>query len=300
MITLLYFYRRTSSVLSYRVLKPMDNSTYTSWIFTLGTELTQGRVVNTNASFIGRRLTLLGFNVLGVITLIDDVDLISKYISQVLNDKPKVIVTTGGLGPTYDDRTLEAIAKAINRKLVLNQKAFEMVKKKYELRKLELTPERIKMAYLPEGGIPIHNPVGTAPGCWLEVDGTIIISLPGVPKEMESMWITWIEPRLKQVGPGLSIVERLMVTLGVSESSIVPIIKAVMKQYPGVYIKTHPELSETGEPLLRIYIMYSHKNEKIAYDVVEDVLKSIEAKYRESYGKELKVLEIKETGELST
>ncbi|MCC6057957.1 MAG: competence damage-inducible protein A, partial [Desulfurococcaceae archaeon] len=115
---------------------------YTAWIFTLGTELTQGRIINTNAAFIGRRLTLLGFNVLGVITLVDDVDLISRFISQILSGKPRVIVTTGGLGPTHDDRTLEAVAKAINRKLILNQEAFEMVKKKYESKGLELTPER--------------------------------------------------------------------------------------------------------------------------------------------------------------
>jgi molybdenum cofactor synthesis domain-containing protein len=272
---------------------------YTAWIFTLGTELTQGRIINTNAAFIGRRLTLLGFNVLGVITLVDDVDLISRFISQILSEKPRVIVTTGGLGPTHDDRTLEAVAKAINRKLILNQEAFEMVKKKYESKGLELTPERVKMAYLPEGGVPIPNPVGTAPGCWLEVEGTVIISLPGVPKEMESMWITWVEPRLKPWGPGLSIVEKLIVVVGVPESSIAPVLKAVLKQYSEVYIKSHPEISEAGEPVLKIYIMYSHRDEKAARDIVENVLKSIEAKYREIYGRELKIVEVRDTGELS-
>jgi len=94
---------------------------YTAWLFTLGTELTQGRVVNTNATFICRRLTLIGFNVVGVITLIDDVDLISRYLRIVLSWKPRVLITIGGLGPPYDDRTLEAIAKAVNKQLVINQ-----------------------------------------------------------------------------------------------------------------------------------------------------------------------------------
>lgn len=273
---------------------------YTAWIFTLGTELTQGRIVNTNATFIGRRLSLLGFNVLGILTLIDDVDFISKYLSLVLREKPKVVVTTGGLGPTYDDRTLEAVAKAINRKLVLNQEAFEMIKKKYEAVGLELTPERIKMAYLPEGGVPIPNPVGTAPGCWLEVEETIIISLPGVPKEMESMWVSWVEQKLKQFGPGLHIVEKLMIVVDVPESSIAPVIRSVLNQYPGVYIKSHPEVSEVGKPVLKIYVMYSHKDEKTAKAIVENVLNDIIVNYKVVYGKELKVVEIKEAGELIT
>lgn len=273
---------------------------YTAWIFTLGTELTQGRVVNTNASFIGRRLSLLGFNVLGIITLIDDVNLVSKYIALILSEKPKVIVTTGGLGPTYDDRTLEAISKAVNRNLVLNQEALEMVKKKYEARGLQLTPERIKMAYLPEGGVPIPNPIGTAPGCWLEIGESVIVSLPGVPKEMESMWVSWVEPRLKLYGPGLYVAERLMVVEGVPESTMAPVIKAVLKQYPQTYIKSHPDISSSGEPVLRIYVSFSHRDEGIAREVVENVLKSIAAKYREMYNKELNVVEVKEAGELTT
>ncbi|MEM2852096.1 MAG: molybdopterin-binding protein, partial [Ignisphaera sp.] len=83
-------------------------SSYDAWILTLGTEVVQGRVINTNASYLGRRLTLLGFRVVGNVSLIDDVNIIAKYITIILDEKPSVIVTTGGLGPTYDDRTLEA------------------------------------------------------------------------------------------------------------------------------------------------------------------------------------------------
>lgn len=276
----------------------MEN--YTAWLFTLGTELTQGRVVNTNATFIGRRLTLIGFNVVGVITLIDDVDLISRYLRIVLGWKPKVLITTGGLGPTYDDRTLEAIAKAFNKQLVLNQEAFEMVKKRYEARGLDLTLERIKMAYLPEGATPIPNPVGTAPGCWLEVENMLIIALPGVPKEMEAMWFSWVEPRLKLLGPSLHIVERLIVVEDVPEATMAPVIKALIKLYPGVYIKTHPEISEIGKPVLKIYVMYSHRDEEEAKSTVLKVIQGISDKFTEMYCRKPKVVAIKETGELTT
>jgi len=85
---------------------------YAAWIFTIGNEVVHGRVINTNSAFLGRKLVLLGYDVLGNISLIDDVDLISKFLKYVLPDS-KVIITTGGLGPTYDDRTSEALANAL-------------------------------------------------------------------------------------------------------------------------------------------------------------------------------------------
>lgn len=266
-------------------------SNYTAWIFTLGNEVVQGKVVNTNSAFLGRRLTLLGFQVIGVVSLIDDVDVISRYMSIVLNEKPRIVVTTGGLGPTYDDRTLEAIAKATGKKLILNQEAFEMLKKRYDYYGYELTPERTKMAYLPEGAIPIPNNVGTAPGSWLEVGETIIISLPGVPKEMEVMWITWIEPRLVIIGPGLSIVERTVDIEGVPEALLAPIIKNVLKLYPKIYIKTHPKGNELRKQILELYIMYSHKDKNEASRVVEEVIQVIRKMFKERHGADLKLLE---------
>jgi len=260
----------------------------------LGTEVVQGRVINTNAAFIGRRLTLLGFNVIGAVSLVDDVDIIARHLSYVLGENPRVVVTTGGLGPTYDDRTLEAVAKAINRELVPNEEALAMIKKKYESLGLPLTNERIKMGYMPRGAKPIPNPVGTAPGCWIELGETIIISLPGVPKEMEAMWSSWVEPRLREIGPGYHIAEKVLVVRGIPESTMAPVIKSVLRVYPEVYIKSHPFVDPSGKPLLEIYIMYSHRDDQIASKVVEDIIKGIRDKYKELYGTELRIEEIRD------
>lgn len=270
---------------------------YNAWVFTLGTEVVQGRIINSNAAFIGRRLTLLGFNVLGVITLIDDVDLIAKHLLIILSENPRVIITTGGLGPTYDDRTLEAIAKAINKRLILNQEAFEFVKNKYMEKGQELTSERIKMAYLPEGAIPIPNPIGTAPGSWLEVGGTVVVSLPGVPREMEAMWSTWVEPRLRLIGPGLYIAEKTVVIDNVPEASLAPVVKDVLKLYPEIYIKTHPKGDEVGKQVLEVYVMHSHKVEKEAKALVEKAIDSLRIKFRERYGVELNIIGIRDKAE---
>lgn len=266
-------------------------SSYDVWIMTLGTEVVQGRVINTNASYLGRRLTLLGFRVVGTLSLIDDVDIIAKYLTLILHNKPRVIVTTGGLGPTYDDRTLEAIAKALNRKLILNEDALNMVKRKYEARKMSLTEERIKMAYLPEGGIAIPNPIGTAPGCWIEVDNTIIISLPGVPQEMEAMWETWVESRLRSIGSSVYIAEILLRIVSVPESSLAPIIKSILREAPAeVYIKSHPKGEELGKPIIELYIMYSNRDREKAMEIVETIANKMIDSIKERFSASIEIL----------
>ena len=236
-----------------------------AWIFTLGNEVVEGRVINTNASYLGRRLTLLGFKVVGNISLIDDVNLIANVVKHVsLNYKPRLIVTTGGLGPTYDDRTLEAIALAFNRELILNEEALEMVKSKYRTLNLPLTEERVKMAYLPKGAVPIPNPVGTAPGSWLEIKelNLIVISLPGVPKELEAMWEGWVEKRIKKLVPKVFIAETTFTIVGIPESTAAAVLKEVYKKFSNVYVKTHPKGHEIKGPILDIYIMTSSNSPK--------------------------------------
>ncbi len=246
-----------------------------AWLFTLGNEVVQGRVVNTNASYLGRRLTLLGFDVRGNISLVDDVSLVTEFLKYVMSRKPTLIVTTGGLGPTYDDRTLEAVANATGLNLVLNEEALMMVREKYSERGLELTEDRVKMAYLPEGGIPIPNNVGTAPGCWLEVSGTIIVSLPGVPRELEAMWENWVEPRLRKLFPEIHIVERMFRVIGIPESSVAPIVKKILKAYGNVYIKTHPKGHEIRAPVLDVYVMSASENLEEAKRTVDEAVERL-------------------------
>lgn len=251
-----------------------------AWVFTLGTEVVSGRVVNTNAAYLGRRLTLLGFEVLGVVSLVDDVRLISTFISQVLASEPDLLVTTGGLGPTYDDVTLEALAKALRVELRLNEDALKKIKEKYDVLKLPLTPERVKMAYMPEGCEVIPNELGTAPGCIMKHRKTLIVSLPGVPRELESMWESYVEPRLKELGVRRVFAERSFRVSGVPESSAAKVVKEILRKYENVYIKTHPKGHEITAPLLEIYVQVFSSDlseaEKTADKVLEELKKSLE------------------------
>ncbi|MCC6059672.1 MAG: nicotinamide mononucleotide deamidase-related protein [Thermofilum sp.] len=248
-----------------------------AWLFTLGTEVVTGRVVNTNAAYLGRRLTLLGFEVLGNVSLVDDVELIASWLSLVLSGRPALVVTTGGLGPTYDDVTLEAVARAAGRRLVLNEHALEMVRRRYEERGLPLTPERVKMAYLPEGGEAIPNPVGTAPGCWLRHGETIVVSLPGVPSELEAMWEGYVEPRLRKVAPLRHIAERLFTVVGVPESSAAAVVKRLLHRYPSIYVKTHPKGHETRGPVLLVYVQASASSREEAENAADIAAKELAA-----------------------
>ncbi len=255
-----------------------------AWVFTLGNEVVHGRVLNTNAAFIGRRLTLLGFNVLGNISLVDDVDLISKFLKYVLTLKPRLIITTGGLGPTYDDKTLEAVAKALDKKLVLNQVALAMIKSKYDSIGLPLTNERIKMAMMPEGSDPIHNPIGTAPGCFIKAGETLIFCLPGVPQELEVMWESYVEPKLKSLGASKALVEATFTVVGLPESTAAKAVVEVLKNYPSAYVKTHPKGHELSKPVLEVYVLVSDVDKHKATELLNSLVVELKQKLRELGG----------------
>ncbi len=246
-----------------------------AWILTLGTEVARGLVVNTNAAFLGRRLSQLGFVVEGAITLVDDRELIASFLSYVMRERnPSLIVTTGGLGPTHDDITLEAVAEALGRPLVLDPRALEMLREKLVPRGYELTRERVKMAYMPEGAVPVPNPVGTAPGAMLRHGDTTIICLPGVPREMEEMWLKYVENLIKDLA-GVSVAEGSLVIVGVPEAAMAPVLRSLSETYGSSYVKSHPRGYELSNPVLEIYVSAIASAEEGARALVKEICERI-------------------------
>ncbi len=235
-------------------------------IVCVGNELLIGKVVNTNASWLGKRATSMGVKVKRITVAPDDVDEMAQVFTEVLARKPGFVVSTGGLGPTFDDKTLEGVAKALNRKLAVNDEALQMVKTKYKeysktsnVLEAELTPARVKMATLPTGTKPLTNPIGTAPGVLTELDGTVLIVLPGVPREMEAIFEESVTPLLRKASGNVGFYEFSIYADDIMESVLAPLIDKVMLAHPGVYIKSHPKgrentphmelhLSVTGKP----------------------------------------------------
>lgn len=234
-------------------------------IVSVGNELLIGKTLNTNAQWLAKRITSLGLSVSRITTIGDDVGEIAKALEETISRNPDFVITTGGLGPTFDDKTLEGIAGAFGSKLQINEKALRMVEEKYVKyaeetgrKSFELTPPRAKMAKIPVGAEPLPNPVGTAPAIAMKKGGVTVFALPGVPPEMKKIFEESLMPALKAAAGNVTFFETSLYVEGVMESEIAPLIDEVMHDNPHVYVKSHPmgaekkphielHLSTTGE-----------------------------------------------------
>lgn len=226
----------------------------------IGNELLIGKTLNTNAQWLAKRITNLGLITSRITVVSDKINEISIVITEAINRKPRFIITTGGLGPTFDDMTLKGIAAALKLNLKINKEALNMVKKKYKHYSLEameepieLTPHRLKMARFPEGAKPIPNPIGTAPAVFIKFENSTIFALPGVPSEMKSIFNESIALSVKKVANEIAFFEKSIESIGIMESSIAPLIDKVMKSNPRVYIKSHPKGTEKA-PFIEFHI----------------------------------------------
>ena len=230
-------------------------------VICVGNELLIGKIKDTNAHYLAKQATLLGANVTRVTVIQDIVDEIANCILEAIARKPQFIVTTGGLGPTFDDKTLRGFARALNRKLEVNPKALAIVKQKcieYAKKRqlpteIELTPPRVKMATFPEKTEPVNNPIGTAPGMRVDVQGTVLFALPGVPSETEAIFAETIAPLIKQAVGTSVFCERSLFVAGMIESRLAPLIDKVMSDNVGVYVKSHPMVSE-NKPHIEVHL----------------------------------------------
>jgi len=252
-------------------------------IICIGNELLIGKTLNTNAQWLAKRITTLGLSVTRVIIVGDDTEKIASVIKETLQRKPMFVITTGGLGPTFDDKTLEGIAKALNRSLQVHEEALKMIESKYQQyaekglvkEKVKLTSPRVKMATLPEEATPLPNPIGTAPGVLLKQNDTTIIALPGVPSEMEAIFDDSVVPLLKEVSGNVTFYEASISVTGIMESDIAPIIDKTMHDNPYVYIKSHPHRGGEGVPYLELHFSTTAKNSNTAKKRVSRALLQI-------------------------
>lgn len=220
-------------------------------IICVGNELLIGKTLNTNAHWLAKKVTTLGLAVKRITVVGDDVEEIAQAVREAIQRKPAFIITTGGLGPTFDDKTLEGVAEALGRRLERNEEALKMVEEKYKqyaaegrIDRFEMTPHRVKMATLPEGSRPLRNPVGTAPGVITECEGVVLVMLPGVPQEMTAIFEESVEPLLRKAAGNLTFYEASVEVWGIPESTLAPLIDKAMHDNPYVYIKSHPKAAE--------------------------------------------------------
>lgn len=221
-------------------------------ILSVGNELLIGKIPNTNAQWLAKNITTQGGRVAQITTVPDNLKAIAEALRRILGRKPNLLLITGGLGPTFDDMTLEGVAEGLRVPLGVEPEALRMVEERYRqiiakglTHREELTPERVKMAKLPRGAKPLPNPVGTAPGVKIEVGGCSVMILPGVPQEMEAIYRGSVSRVVEEKLKGAVHLEEQITVRGIIESDLAPILKGAVDRYPSVYVKSHPKIGET-------------------------------------------------------
>ncbi len=165
-------------------------------IITIGTELLLGEITDTNSTYLARTLRDLGIDIYRITTIGDNPGRISSTIKEALK-RADIIITTGGLGPTVDDPTRQSVADATDRELVFHPLLWEQILDRFKAYGHQPTENNRRQAYIPKDAIAIANPVGTAPCFIVELGGACVISLPGVPREMEKILHESVIPYLK-------------------------------------------------------------------------------------------------------
>jgi len=208
-------------------------------IFSIGTELLMGELTDSNVAWIARRLPALGIRLQWVSLIDDDLNRLSEAFACALQ-RSDLIVTTGGLGPTQDDLTREAIANTLQERPSVQEDMLAELQRYFQRRGRAMPSHNIKQAHLIPSAQFLKNRNGTAPGWWVEHNGAIIVSMPGPPAEMQPMWTDQVEPRLRQIVKDEITLTRNIKTMGLSEAEVDETIAEFFGRenpYLGIYSK---------------------------------------------------------------
>lgn len=214
-------------------------------ILVIGNEILLGDVQDTNTYWLCRQVAGRGGQVRRVTVIGDAPDVIAAEVRAARHRRPNAVFTSGGLGPTDDDLTLAAVAAGLGLPYVENAEAVALVAQRYaELARqgyvasADLTPERRKMARMPQGAIPLPNRIGAAPGALLKLPDTTFVCLPGVPAELKNIFTHALTPFLLELFGQRDFASAIVFTDCGDESVLAPILRAVVAAHPQVYIKS--------------------------------------------------------------
>lgn len=208
-------------------------------VISIGTEILMGELVDTNSSYLASELAKLGIDLRWVSKVGDDFQRLRTVIDQAWR-RSDVTLTTGGLGPTSDDLTREAVAAVLGEEMQVQDDLLEHLKSLFAGRGDPMPSTNVKQATLVPSAAAIDNPLGTAPGWWVERCGSIIVAMPGPPRELERMWTQEVAPKLRERTPGVAIVTKTFKTFGISEGGLNEMIAPLFDSenpYLGIYSK---------------------------------------------------------------
>ncbi|HKQ70245.1 MAG TPA: competence/damage-inducible protein A [Polyangiaceae bacterium] len=204
----------------------------TAAILSIGTELTRGEIVNTNATWLSSELTALGFEVREAATVDDHAGRIGAALKRLAEDNT-VIVATGGLGPTTDDLTAASVAGALGVPLVRDEASIEAIRRRFEAARRTMSATNEKQADFPRGSTVLPNPVGTAPGFAVEIGESRAFFMPGVPREMKRIFTDHVVAKIAKRAEKLTFQTRLK-TFGLAESIVGERLADIEARFPGI------------------------------------------------------------------
>ncbi|MCB0614846.1 MAG: competence/damage-inducible protein A [Phaeodactylibacter sp.] len=200
-------------------------------LITVGDEILIGQITDTNSSWMARQLNLAGARITGIRSVGDQEADIEQALKEALH-QADVVLMTGGLGPTKDDITKKTLAQFFGVALEFHQPTYDRILRFFEHLGRSTTPAHRQQCFLPANATLLLNKMGTAPGMWFEQDRKVVVSMPGVPYEMEYLMEHEVIPRLKRVFPGLPIAHRTILTVGEGESKIAERMEALEEALP--------------------------------------------------------------------
>lgn len=225
-------------------------------IISVGTEMLMGEITDTNASFLAQELVNLGIDLYYVSQVGDNVGRLSFLLKQAW-ERSDLIITTGGIGPTEDDMTREGIAALLGEEMTVDAESAAHLRAFFRVRGVEMPERNIKQATLIPSATQLPNPLGTAPGWFVQRDGKFIVTMPGVPREMYRMWQEEAVPRLRQHLRGDILVSRTLKTLGIGESTVEEMLGELVRtanpstatyaKNDGVYVRIAAKSATPGE-----------------------------------------------------
>jgi nicotinamide-nucleotide amidase len=196
-------------------------------IVSVGTELLLGHITDTNASWLAQQLSQLGIDCYYISQLGDNLGRLTDHLRRAW-DRSQLIVITGGVGPTEDDLTREAISALLGEPMVVQPELEVELRAFFARRGVSMPESNVKQATLIASARSLRNPVGTAPGWWVEKDEKVIVAMPGVPGEMFRMWEHEVVPKLRQRQGGSVILTRTFKVVGLGESAVEELIKPLL------------------------------------------------------------------------
>lgn len=209
-------------------------------IFAIGNELCYGRIYDTNSFWIAEHVTQLGASVQRITCVPDDLDIICSSLKEALNRQPHFIILTGGLGPTADDLTIDALSRVFDLETVTSREMLQLMAARRNVPVEELTPNLVRMARTLKGAECLPNPLGWAPVSIIRDGGKTVVAFPGPPQEMKACFVAYLAGAIREKTGCES--ESRRVTVKMYESHVSPLTEEIMKEMPGTYLK--PLVSE--------------------------------------------------------